>query len=406
MAAIDGSVDTLGYDRAALPPPSVVHIGVGNFARAHFGAYHHALLRAQAAAAEAAAAVASSGGGGDACGRRWGGILGLGLLPSDAQMSADLASQAHLYSLVTRSLPPAGDGGGGDDGSDGDGNGGGGHDNGDGGGGVGGGGIFTYTPIGSFVGMLHAPADPAAAVAALADPAVRLVTLTVTEKGYHTLPGGAGLDWAHPDVAADVADPARPVTAAGYLLAAVRARRAAGTDPFTVLSCDNVPANGAVLAAAVAALARRHEQDAVAAVATGEGERRGEVAAAATDAAATTPPWGVVKAGLADWLAGGGVHFLCSMVDRITPVTTAADIAFVRERWGVTDARPVLCEPYTQFVVEEPSTGVTAHADGVAADLLPPWPREAGVAVVPRRVVEAYELLKIRLLNVPHSALS
>ncbi|GAB0489513.1 hypothetical protein MMPV_000732 [Pyropia vietnamensis] len=376
MAAVDGSIDTLGYDRTTLPPPSVVHIGVGNFARAHFGAYHHALLRAQAAAA-----AASSGEEGKVCGRRWGGILGLGLLPSDAAMAADLASQGHLYSLVTRSLPPVGDDG----------------DGGDGGGGVGDGdsGIFTYTPIGSFVGMLHAPADPAAAVTALADPAVRLVTLTVTEKGYHTLPGGAGLDWAHPDVAADVADPARPVTAAGYLLAAVRARRAAGTDPFTVLSCDNVPANGAVLAAAVVALARRHEQDAVA-----------TAAASASGTAATTPPWGVVKAGLADWLAGGGVHFLCSMVDRITPVTTAADIAFVRARWGVADARPVLCEPYTQFVVEEPPTGANAHADGAAADLLPPWPREAGVAVVPRRVVEAYELLKIRLLNVPHSALS
>lgn len=164
-SAVDGSADALGYDRAALPPPSVVHIGVGNFARAHFGAYHHALLRSQAAAA------AQAEGGKGAPADRWGGILGVGLLPSDAGMAADLASQRHLYSLVTRSLPPVRDGGGGGGG---------------GGGGDGDGGTYTYTPIGSFVGMLVAPADPAAAVAALAHPAVRLVTLTVTEKGYHT----------------------------------------------------------------------------------------------------------------------------------------------------------------------------------------------------------------------------
>ncbi|TGS52675.1 mannitol dehydrogenase family protein, partial [Mesorhizobium sp. M1D.F.Ca.ET.183.01.1.1] len=100
--------------------------------------------------------------------------------------------------------------------------------------------------IGSIQSLLVAPEDPGAVLAALTDPRIRIVTLTITEKAYLRAADGS-LDDSHPDIAHDLANPGSPKTAHGFLAEALARRRAAGTPPFSVLCCDNLPANGAVL---------------------------------------------------------------------------------------------------------------------------------------------------------------
>ena len=109
--------------------------------------------------------------------------------------------------------------------------------------------------IGAVRRLLVAPADPAALLAAMADPGVRIVSLTVTEKGYCHDPATGELDETHPDIRADLADPGRPRSAPGFLVEALRRRREAGVPPFTVLSCDNLPANGRTVARVLGRLA-------------------------------------------------------------------------------------------------------------------------------------------------------
>lgn len=179
--------------------------------------------------------------------------------------------------------------------------------------------------------LLHAPADPEAVLSRLAAPTTRVVSLTITEGGY-------------------VVDH-DPAGAFGYLVTALQRRRTAGVVPFTVLSCDNVPGNGGVARAAVV-----------------------------EHATAVDPALGA-------WVAEH-VAFPDSMVDRITPVTTDADRAAVRERFGVHDECPVVCEPFRQWVVQ----------DRFPAGR-PAWER-LGVLLV--QDVEPYELMKLRLLNAGH----
>ena len=207
--------------------------------------------------------------------------------------------------------------------------------------------------IGSIERVLVAPQDPARLLDALTDPRIRIVSLTITEKAY--LRNAAGdLDAAHPGIVADLANPARPETAHGFLVEALARRRAAGVKPFTILSCDNLPSNGATLHRLLAQFAALRETD----------------------------------------LARHVENVSCpsSMVDRIVPATTDADRARVSQTLGVEDAWPVMTEPFRQWVIEDDF----------------PWGRpdweKFGVEMV--RDVRPFEEMKLRLLNGAHSAIA
>jgi fructuronate reductase len=204
--------------------------------------------------------------------------------------------------------------------------------------------------------VLVAREDPAAVVAAMADPGVRIVTLTVTEKGYCHEPSTGRLNVAHPDIVHDLANPSAPRSAPGVLVAALARRRAAGVAPFTVLTCDNLPENGRVVRAAVIELAR------------------------------------LTDAGLADWIAAEGA-FPSTMVDRIVPATKDEDIARLAALTGVLDLSPVMHEPFRQWVVEDRFVG------GLRPDL-----GSVGVQLV--EDVTPFETMKLRCLNGTHSALA
>nr|WP_090159744.1 mannitol dehydrogenase family protein [Loktanella sp. DSM 29012] len=203
--------------------------------------------------------------------------------------------------------------------------------------------------------VLVAPENPEAVLATMTDPGVRIVTLTVTEKGYCHNPATGKLNLDHPDIRHDLSRDL-PMSAPGFLVRALARRRAAGTPPFTVLTCDNLPNNGRLVREMVLQLARQIDPQ------------------------------------LADWIATEG-RFPSTMVDRITPATTQADIARVTALTGIPDAAPVLHEPFSQWAVEDDFVG------GTRPDL-----RAAGVELVAD--VTAHEDMKLRMLNGTHSALA
>jgi mannitol 2-dehydrogenase len=280
----------------------IVHFGVGNFHRAHEAMYLDRLMNAGLA-------------------RDWA-ICGVGLLERDARMRDALVDQDGLYTLTLR------------------------HPD----------GVDETSVIGSIARFLHAPEEPDAVLEQLVSPDVRIVTLTITEGGYVADPINGRIPGDDPLVAAEVATGlAAPRTAFGWIVAALRGRRARGTAPFTVLSCDNIPGNGRVCRGSVVGVAR------------------------------------LVDAGLAEWI-DAEVAFPSSMVDRITPVTTPADLDRVRETLGVEDAWPVTCEPFAQWVVED-------HFPAGRPPL-----EQVGVTLTDD--VEPYEAIKLRLLNGAHQAMA
>jgi fructuronate reductase len=209
--------------------------------------------------------------------------------------------------------------------------------------------------IGAVRDVLVAPEDPAAVVAALASPDVHIVTLTVTEKGYRLDPVSGALLSEEADVAADLADLSAPRTAPGFIVAGLAARRAAGLPPFTAISCDNLPHNGRRLERAVLAVARAHDP------------------------------------ALAEWIATHGA-FPETMIDRIVPATTDADIAALADRIGVEDRGMVKAEPFSQWVIEDRFAG--------------PRPDFAALGVQLTGDVGPWEEAKLRLLNGAHSAIA
>ena len=294
VSSLPAAVAVPTYDRSALVP-SVVHIGVGGFHRAHQAVYFDDLA---------------------ARGHVDWGVVGVGL--RRPQMGEVLSAQDGLFTVVER-------------GADGD----------------------RARVVGSLVRYLFAPDDPEAVLAALAAPCTRLVTLTITGDGYLVDDSGALL-LDDEQVQHDVQHPETPHTAVGHLVEALHRRRAAGTRPFTVLSCDNLPDSGPRARAAVLSLAR------------------------------------VRDGGLADWIAEH-VRFPSSMVDRITPETSPETRDEVEQTFGVPDRWPVVTEPFRQWVVED---------DFCAGR--PPL-HEVGVQFVPD--VGPYKVVKARLLNGGHSAL-
>ncbi|MEP3440907.1 MAG: mannitol dehydrogenase family protein [Sulfitobacter sp.] len=203
--------------------------------------------------------------------------------------------------------------------------------------------------------VLVAPENPQALLAAVADPQVKIVSLTVTEKGYCHDPATGALNFNHPDIQHDLENPL-PVSALGYLLRGLQMRRAAGHAPFTVLCCDNLPDNGTLLRGLLLQLAKRLD-----------------------------PP-------LAAWIEAEG-RFPCTMVDRITPATTQADVARISAELGYEEAAPVLHEPFAQWVIEDDFVG------GQRPDFA-----AAGAEMV--QSVTAHEHMKLRMLNGAHSALA
>jgi mannitol 2-dehydrogenase len=205
--------------------------------------------------------------------------------------------------------------------------------------------------IGSITGMVYVDDDPRAAVETLAAESVRIVSLTITEGGYLIDPVTGEFDVGHRSIQPDLQPGAEPRTAFGLITAALALRRSQGIAPFTVMSCDNVPGNGDVARRALVSFAR------------------------------------LLDPAQAEWIAES-VAFPSSMVDRITPGTTDADRDVLAEQFGVHDAWPVVCEPFTQWVLEDNfPTG------------RPAW-EEVGVQLV--RDVVPYELMKLRMLNAGH----
>ena len=203
--------------------------------------------------------------------------------------------------------------------------------------------------------VLVAQEDPDAVLKTMADPAVRIVTLTVTEKGYCHEPSTGRLNPNHPDILHDLTS-SLPRSAPGFLVRALALRRLHGVAPFTVLSCDNLPNNGHVVRGVVLELARR------------------------------------IDPGLADWIMAEG-RFPSSMVDRIVPATKPEDIARVAALTGWQDAAPVMHEPFRQWVIEDNFVG------GARPDL-------AAVGVQMVADVTAFEHMKLRMLNGTHSSLA
>ncbi|MEP6562344.1 MAG: mannitol dehydrogenase family protein [Nakamurella sp.] len=287
-----------GGDARAAAPVRIVHLGLGNFFRAHQAWYTD-----NAADAD-----------------QWGiaAFTGRSTALADA-----LTAQDGLYTLITRAA--AGD---------------------------------SCQVMGS-VSKAHPGADTAAWLGYLADPEVAIVTLTVTEAGYVRGPDG-GLDVNHPDIQGDLAalrgDLAASVrTTPARLVAGLAARRAAGAGPLAVVSCDNLPDNGAAVARVV------------------------------NDFAA------LLDASLTGWIAGS-VSFVTTMVDRITPATTQDDIAAVTELTGRVDAGPVVTEPFTEWVLS-----------GEFPAGRPSW-EDAGARFVDD--ITPFEERKLWLLNGAHSLLA
>jgi fructuronate reductase len=213
----------------------------------------------------------------------------------------------------------------------------------------------TLRVIGSLRRLLAAPTNPAELIAGMVDPAVRIVTLTVTEKGYCYDPATRRLDEGHIDVRHDLANPGAPRSAPGFIVEALRRRREAGVAPFAVVSCDNLPSNGVTARNVVARLASLRTSD------------------------------------LAEWIEGE-VAFPSTMVDRIVPATTDEDRASVAQRLGCEDAWPVVTEPFSQWVIEDHFPNGRPRFE------------ESGATLVDD--VAPFELAKLRLLNGSHSALA
>nr|WP_232792825.1 mannitol dehydrogenase family protein [Caulobacter hibisci] len=212
----------------------------------------------------------------------------------------------------------------------------------------------SFRVIGSILEVLVAPEDPEAVFARLASPQTRLVTLTVTEKGY-TLTGEGKLDTGHPDIVHDLASPRQPVSAVGYIVEGLRRRFAAGLPPYAVVACDNLADNGWRLKAATIAFAQ------------------------------------AVDPALAAWIEAEAA-FPRTMVDSITPATDDALRTRVEAATGLHDAWPIQREAFTQWVVED------VLGDG-APDL-------ASVGVTLTDDVRGFERAKLRLLNGVHSTLA
>jgi mannitol 2-dehydrogenase len=279
----------------------IAHIGVGGFHRAHQAFYTDALMNTGEALDWA--------------------ICGVGLRAEDRRARDDLKEQDYLFTLFE-----LGDS---DD--------------------------TEVRVIGALRDMLLAEDDAQALIDKLASPEIRIVSLTITEGGY-CIDDSSGEFMAHlPQIQHDLAHPDAPKTVFGFLCAALEKRRATGTAAFTLMSCDNLPHNGAVTRKALLAYAA------------------------------------LLDSQLRDWI-DANVSFPNAMVDRITPMTSTRHRLQLADKHGLDDAWPVVCEPFVQWVLED------KFVNG-----RPAWEK---VGVQFTDDVTPYEEMKIKLLNGSHLALT
>ncbi|WP_174285662.1 mannitol dehydrogenase family protein [Sphingomonas bacterium] len=300
LTEIPNSICQPAYDPRAVSA-GIVHIGLGGFHRAHMARYVHDLMTV------------------DPDATRWG-IVGSGLRQSDSRLLERLAAQDHLYTLIERDA--AGE---------------------------------ASTIIGSLCGVIDASTSASKLLDALTARATKIVSVTVSERGYGLNPATKKIDADLPEIRQDLETPQAPRSVPGLLAEALRRRRAAGLSPFTALCCDNIQHNGRVLREAVMTLA------------------------AATDAR------------LGAWIETYGA-FPNAMVDRITPVPTPADIQAVNMATGIADEAALVAERFRQWVLEDASVAEQ-----------PAWER-VGVQIVSD--VTPYETMKLRLLNASHLAIA
>jgi fructuronate reductase len=286
------------YDRSKLVP-RIVHLGFGAFHRAHQSVY---------------ADILASEHGSD-----WG-YCEVNLIGGEQQI-ADLKAQDNLYTVAEMSA----DG-------------------------------WTARVVGVATRALHAQVDGLETVlAAMCEPQVAIVSLTITEKGYGHSPATGKLVLETPFIAADLQNPHQPKSAAGVIVEALARRKAAGLAPFTVMSCDNMPENGHVTRNVIGAFAR------------------------------------AVDAELADWI-DANVTFPSTMVDRIVPAVTADTLDKIEQITGVRDPAGVACEPFRQWVIEDNFVAGRPEWEKAGAELV--------ADVVP------FEEMKLRMLNGSHSFLA
>ena len=295
---LPSGVDGPTYDRSAITP-GIVHIGLGNFHRAHQAWYLHRLMQQ-----------------GDAL--DWG-IIGAGVRAGDEAQRRRLAAQDYLTTLIE--LDPA---------------------------------RRSAEVVGTMIGFVPVEGDNAALIAQMANPAVRIVTLTVTEGGYYIDPVTKEFDAEHPDMQHDAKNPDRPQTAFGAMIAALKTRRANGTGPFTCQSCDNLQGNGAVLRQTLVSLARLSDPK------------------------------------LADWV-DANCTFPNSMVDCIVPATGPKELELVKD-FGIEDAAPVTHENFRQWVIEDDFCAGRPDWDKVGATFTDD--------------VHTFEAMKIRILNGGHQLIA
>ena len=284
------------YDRAQIQT-GIVHLGLGAFHRAHQAFYTEQVLAA-----------------GD---HRWG-IAGASLRAADTRDA--LTPQDGLYTVAVRDTDHT-----------------------------------DFHVIGALTDMFVAPENPAALIAALAQESVKIVSLTVTEKGYCHDPASGTLNESHPDIIHDLANPDKPRSVVGLMVAALIERRRQGLAPFTVLTCDNLPANGHTVRRVMEQFTQLAHKD------------------------------------LAHFIAQE-VAFPSTMVDRIVPATTDDDRLWVAEALGVMDRWPIMTEPFTQWVIEDHFPQGRPDWGAFGAELV--------------RDVLPYETMKLRLLNGSHSTLA
>ncbi|WP_226621385.1 mannitol dehydrogenase family protein [Alloyangia pacifica] len=298
LGALDPRISGPAYDRSGLTP-GIVHVGLGNFHRAHQAVYLDDLFA-------------------KGLDHDWA-ICGAGVRAPDGKMREALATQDYLSTVIE--LDPSGP---------------------------------RPRIIGAMVDFCPVDPENGPLIDRMADPATRIVSLTVTEGGYYVDATTGTFDPTHPDILADGAAPETPKTVFGAIVAALKARRAAGLPPFTVMSCDNIPGNGEVTRDAVAGTARLSAPD------------------------------------FAAWIETN-VAFPNSMVDRITPATGEGERSLARE-FGLDDPVPVTCEPFRQWVLE---------------DNFPQGrPRLEEVGVTFTEHVHDYERMKIRILNGGHAIIA
>jgi len=279
--------------------PGILHFGLGNFHRAHQAVYLDALFNMGRS-------------------RDWG-IIGTGVRPADRAMHDALKPQDWLTTVVEQEAN-----------------------------------VSRARVTGAMLGMIP-PEDRAAIVRQLADPAIRIVSITVTEGGYFIDPATGQFNPELPEIAADGTNPSDPQTVFGLIALGLKKRREAGTKPFTVMSCDNIPHNGVVARNAVAGVARLWDK------------------------------------GLADWIAATA-SFPNGMVDRITPATTDRERKLCAQDFGIEDNWPVYCEEFIQWVLEDNFCNGRPELEAV------------GVQFVPD--VTPFEFMKIRILNGGHAAIA